>query len=136
LITQLKEKGIDFKYLGLVFDETIKNEVFRKCHFGINMFKDKVIVGLTMKSLDYFRVGLPTVNMNIYDTGILVREYQSGLELSKENWDVRMDELIAINRKEWEKLHENTLKMFHEKFSEAVFKKNFDEVLERCGISK
>jgi glycosyltransferase involved in cell wall biosynthesis len=135
LISQLKENEIDVEHLGFVLDEKTKNDVFRKCHFGINMYNDKVIVGLTMKSLDYFRVGLPTVNMNIYDTGILVQEYQSGLELSKKNWKERMDELVAINDEEWERLHENTLIMFQEKFSEAVFKKNFNEILERCGIN-
>jgi glycosyltransferase involved in cell wall biosynthesis len=136
LLSQLRENEIDFEYLGLVFDETIKNDVLRKCHFGINIYNDNVIIGLTMKSLDYFRVGLPTISMNIYDTGKLVQEYQSGFELSKENWEKIMEELAKIKGDEWEKLHENTLKMFRENFSEAVFKKNFNEVIERCGINK
>ena len=135
-IRQLKRNGMDVEHLGLVFDENLKNDVFKKCHFGINMYNDNVIVGLTMKSLDYFRVGLPTVNMNIYDTGILVKDYQSGFDLSGENWDEVVEEIVTIREEKWNNLHENTIKMFHEKFSEAVFKKNFNEVLERCGINQ
>ena len=135
-IEQLKSNGIDVDYLGLIFDETLKNDVLRRCHFGINMYNDNVIVGLTMKSLDYFRVGLPTINMNIYDTGVLVREYQSGFELSKEHWDERIDEIANVQEEEWRRLHENTLRMFHEQFSEAVFKNRFEQVLERCGINR
>ena len=135
-ISQLKENGIDVEVLGLVFDENLKNDVFRKCHFGINMYNDNVIIGLTMKSLDYFRAGLPTVNMNIYDTGLLVKDYRSGFDLSRENWDQVIEEIATIREEEWHNLHENTIKMFQEKFSEAVFYKNFNQVLERCGISK
>ena len=136
LIEQLKANGIDVEYLGLIFDETLKNDALKNCHFGINMYNDNVIIGLTMKSLDYFRVGLPTINMNIYDTGMLVREYQSGFELSMENWDNKIDEIVNLQKDEWEKLHENTLRMFQEQFSVAVFEKSFSRVLERCGINK
>ena len=135
-IEQLKANGIDVNYLGLIFDETLKNDALKKCHFGINMYNDNVIIGLTMKSLDYFRVGLPTINMNIYDTGILVKKYQSGFELSKEHWNEKIDEIVNVQKDEWEKLHENTLRMFQEQFSVAVFEKNFNKVLERCGINK
>ena len=135
-IEQLEANGIDVDYLGLMFDETLKNDALKRCHFGINMYNDNVIVGLTMKSLDYFRVGLPTINMNIYDTGMLVREYQSGFELSMDNWNEKIDEIVNVQKEDWEKLHENTLRMFQEQFSVAVFEKNFSKVLERCGINK
>ena len=135
-IEQLKANGIDVEYLGLIFEEALKNDVLKKCHFGINMYNSNVIVGLTMKSIDYFRVGLPTINMNIYDTGILVKEYQSGFELSRKHWDNTIDEIVNLQKEEWEKLHENTLRMFQEQFSVAVFEKNFTKVLERCGINQ
>jgi glycosyltransferase involved in cell wall biosynthesis len=133
-VEQLDLHKIDFEYLGLVFDEKEKNEILRKCHFGINMYNDNVNVGLTMKSLDYFRVGLPTVNMNIYDTGILVTKYQSGFELTKDNWKETVAKMVSLQEGEWEELHENTMKMFQDNFSEAVFTRKFIEVLERCGI--
>jgi len=135
-ISQLKANGIHVEYLGLIFDEKAKNDVFRKCHFGINMYNDNVIVGLTMKSLDYFRVGLPTINMNIYDTGVLVNNYQSGVDLSVENWDQAIEDIVALSEEQWNLLHENTLKMFGENFSEAVFQKNFNQVLERIGVNQ
>ena len=135
-IEELRNNEIEVDYLGLIFDEALKNDVLRRCHFGINMYNDNVIVGLTMKSLDYFRVGLPIINMNIYDTGILVREYQSGFELLKEYWDKKIDEIANVKKEEWNNLHENTLRMFNEQFSEAVFKNRFEQVLERCGINR
>jgi glycosyltransferase involved in cell wall biosynthesis len=98
------------------------------------MYNNNVIVGLTMKSLDYFRAGLPTINMNIYDTGILTRDYQSGFQLSANNWSGIVEEIVNLTDDEWENLHKNTLMMFHEHFSEAVFEAKFNEVLERCGI--
>ena len=135
-ISQLEANGVDVEYMGLAYDETIKNNVFRKCHFGINMVHEHVTIGLSMKSIDYFRVGLPTVNMNIYDTGFLVKKYQAGFELSSNNWVDSIEQLVAIKEEEWRNLHENTINMFQEKFSETVFRKNFNDVLERCGIDQ
>ena len=119
--------------MGLIFDEKVKNEVLSKCHFGLNMYNEHVIVGLTMKSIDYFRVGLPTLNMNIHDTGILVKKYQSGFELSLETWEETLDEIAGISEKDWGVYHENTVKMFEELFSEAVFEEKFLKMLEEIG---
>ena len=133
-LNQLKVNKIPVEYLGLVFDDEVKHDVFRRCHFGINMYKDNVVVGLTMKSLDYFRAGLPTINMNIVDTGILVKKYNAGINLAGDSWSKGIDELIELNPKEWNTMHKNTQRMFDELFSQAVFKEKFEKVLERCEL--
>ena len=129
-LEQLRQNEIDVHYVGLTFDEKVKNEIFRQCHFGINMYKEDVVVGLTMKSIDYFRVGLPTLNMNIHDTGILVEKYQSGYKLSTESLEKTLDAIVGLDEKEWRVLHENTVRMFNELFSEDVFEEKFGKVLD------
>ena len=131
-LNQLKVNEIPVEYLGLVFDDEVKHDILRRCHFGLNMYKDNIVVGLTMKSLDYFRVGLPIINMNIADTGVLVKEYQAGVDLTGDQWSKGIDELIELNSKEWKTMHENTYRMFHELFSEEIFIEKFRKVLERC----
>lgn len=50
---------IDHKEL---YDFQRKQEVFDQCNYGFNVMKPSVVVGLTMKSLDYMCAGLPIIN--------------------------------------------------------------------------
>lgn len=113
----LDENNINYQFYGKVFDDNEKSKIFQECHFGINMYTENVVIGLTMKSLDYFQVGLPTINMNIYDTGHLVEEYQSGYNLNNERMENVVAEISSLTLAEWNEMHINTLKMFNELFS-------------------
>jgi len=130
-LNQLKDNGIDFEYAGAIYDEEKKNEILRRCHFGINMYNSSVAIGLTMKSLDYFRVGLPTINMNIMDTGILVDKYKSGYDISKDNWSEVINHIVTVDNHNWGILHSNTIQMFNDLFTESVFNSNFNKVLDK-----
>ena len=50
-----------------------------RCHFGFNLMKPDVRVGLTMKSVDYFRHDLPILNNIPADTAELVDREQVGV---------------------------------------------------------
>lgn len=47
---------------GKVYDRQLKQEIFDSCHYGLNIMKKTVCIGLTMKSVDYFEFGLPIIN--------------------------------------------------------------------------
>ena len=65
----MKSAGAEVFYHGKVFDSKEKNRIFETCHYGLNIMKDSVFVGLTMKSMDYFE-GLPIINNIQGDTWI------------------------------------------------------------------
>lgn len=64
---------------GEVYDPREKQAVFDRCHAGLNMMKDSVYVGLTMKSMDYFAASLPVVNTIRGDTWELIERYGVGV---------------------------------------------------------
>lgn len=53
LINKVIDVGATVKYYGKIYDIKKKQEIFDKCHFGLNIMKESVCVGLTMKSIDY-----------------------------------------------------------------------------------
>ena len=55
-----------------------------RCHFGFNLMKPDVCVGLTMKSVDYFRHDLPILNNIPADTAELVDREQVGLNVGED----------------------------------------------------
>ena len=53
LIDAAKAGGATVEYHGKIHDPQDKQDIFDKCHFGLNIMKS-VCVGLTMKSIDGF----------------------------------------------------------------------------------
>ncbi|MGQ7595391.1 glycosyltransferase [Streptococcus suis] len=62
LLLLLKSQKIKIIDHGKIFDQEVKSQILSKCHFGLNIMKKEVFVGLTMKSLDYLKNGLPLIN--------------------------------------------------------------------------
>ena len=80
-IDSVKAAGAEVIFHGAIYDEEKKEEILSRCHFGLNIMKSSVCVGLTMKSLDYFRFGLPIINNIKGDTARFVKERKIGVEL-------------------------------------------------------
>lgn len=93
---KLKEKNIEIVFHGKIFDDAEKQEIFNRCHYGINMMKDTVAVGLTMKSLDYFNGNLPIVNTIKGDTKQLVEDYQVGVNVYLNNLDQSVKDILEM----------------------------------------
>lgn len=79
LIAKSQEAGAKVIFHGAVYDEKEKLRLLSACHFGLNIMKESVCVGLTMKSVDYFRYGLPIINNIPGDTAKIVEKYGVGI---------------------------------------------------------
>lgn len=78
LISEIKATGADVIYHGKVYDREEKQRILDGCHYGLNIMKNSVCVGLTMKSMDYMEFGLPIINNIHGDTWYLVNRYNIG----------------------------------------------------------
>lgn len=86
LLNKLRENCIDTQYYGIVYNEEEKKKIFEKCSFGMNIMKEGICVGLTMKSIDYFCYGIPLINNIHGDTWSLVEEYDIGINCKREDY--------------------------------------------------
>lgn len=87
-IDELKKAGAEVEYYGKIFDDLEKKKILGACDFGLNIYKENVSIGLTLKSVDYFQLGLPILNSIPGDTEKLVSEHHIGInssELSAKN---------------------------------------------------
>lgn len=81
-LDKLKINGYDYIYYGEIYDELKKACIMTHCDFGLNMMKQDVKVGLTIKSIDYLSVGLPFINNIKGDTWKLVEQRHVGINVS------------------------------------------------------
>ena len=83
LINFLETEEIQYEYHGACYEHEYIHTIASKCHFGLNIMKTSVAVGLTMKSVSYFELGLPVINNLRGDIWSLVNKYNAGFNLSK-----------------------------------------------------
>ena len=79
LLETARASGAEVFFHGKVYDPEEKQKIFDRCHAGLNVMKDSVYVGLTMKSIDYFEASLPIINTIKGDTWSFVGQSQIGI---------------------------------------------------------
>ncbi|MEW5568652.1 glycosyltransferase [Rossellomorea marisflavi] len=134
LIEEIREVGAEVEFYGLVYNVQEKTNIFKKCHFGINIMKDSVCVGLTMKSIDYFQAGLPILNNIQEDTFKLVDKYSIGFNINQGNLQELVKKVSNLNVEDHIKMRQNTKKIFKDFFSTEAANKKLEYIFEKIGI--
>lgn len=102
-------------YHGAVYDVGKKKEIFSKCHAGLNLYKNNLYIGLTVKSIDYFNFGLPIINNIIGDTSEFVSGYNVGINVDEKSV-IDFDVLKKMRMN-----NENIYKFYESNFISDVF---------------
>ena len=128
LIDTAQASGANVIFHGKVYDAQQKKAILDQCHFGLNIMKSSVFVGLTMKSMDYFEYGLPLINNIAGDTWDFVEEYAIGINYSP---DSRLDlqRLRQVSRS-----RQDVRQFFEERFSYEAFSRQVDNVISSLKI--
>lgn len=130
LIDEVSSTGAKVEYHGKIYDPIEKQKIFDKCQFGLNIMKDSVCVGLTMKSIDYFQHGVPIINNIQEDTANLVNKYKIGINITNFNINEVANKIADYNKEEIIQMKNNTHKVFNQLFSYEAFIEKLDEVME------
>lgn len=110
-------------YHGPVYDIDKKKEIFSKCHAGLNLYKNDLYIGLTVKSIDYFNFGLPVINNIIGDTSEFIRKYNVGINVDEKSiMDFGVLKKMRMN-------NENIYKLYEENFMSDVFIDRLREII-------
>lgn len=121
LIENLKEIGVKVNDYGVVFDDQVKADIIKDSDFGINLMKDSTKVGLTMKSIEYFRFGIPIINNIPSDTWNFVEENEVGFNIHTQNIKSISQALYLLNPEEYFEMKENVKYLYQKNFSKDEF---------------
>ena len=113
----LRTNEIDVCDHGVIYDNEKKQQIFDQCHFGLNIMKSTVCVGLTMKSLDYFRAQLPIINNISGDTTAFVQEYKVGFNDYKDYTKI----INQLTRTDYLLMRNNVKELYDDKFTKEAF---------------
>ena len=126
LILAAEKAGAQVVYFGKVYNQQKKIELLGECDFGLNLMKEDVAVGLTIKSVDYLSMGIPIINSIKGDTMELVKRKEVGINYYKDSdsWlnSALEADLVILSRKAFQ--------CFTECFTREVFKHTIKEAME------
>lgn len=129
LINEVKDTGATVEYHGKIYDPQKKQDIFDRSHFGLNIMKESVCVGLTMKSIDYFQHGLPIINNIQADTKEIVDKYKVGYNIDDFNSAELAYEIANITIERHSEFKKNATLVFSMFFSINNFKKKLECIL-------
>ena len=126
--------GAEFINHGIVYDEHEKSVIMGDADAALNIMKEEVYIGATMKSLDYFSLGIPVINSVQGDTAKLMDEYGAGISIDKKNYKDKINELLSKSDAEISEMRKASRKLFLDNFEEEKITSElanfFDEVLD------
>lgn len=123
-LDEVKIAGAQVVYYGPIYDDVRKQEIIRNCHFGLNIAKSSACIGLTMKSVDYFRYGLPIINNIPADTQVLLDKYCAGIQLRESC----VQELVCMSKQTVLDMRLNVQTLFAEVFDKKVIIEKYHEI--------
>lgn len=126
-VEEATNSGAEVIFHGAVYDENKKLEIMNRCHFGLNIMKASVCVGLTMKSVDYFRYGLPVINNIPADTQALVEKQGVGVQLI----EGCSDTLLSLTNEACLNMRTCVKRVFAESFEHSVIYGQYAQILNR-----
>lgn len=123
-LNELESRKIKYYFHGKVYNKDQKTQIFNKCHFGLNIMKKSVFVGLTMKSIDYFEAGLPIINNIKGDTWDFVNDNYIGYNATDDN-DIYIYDI---------KMRDSVRKFYSNNFTVNSFSRTLDKSLSKIEV--
>lgn len=114
----LKKNSIEIIDHGKVYEIDKLQEIYNQCWFGINVLREDLAIGITMKSISYFRGGLPIINTVQGDTSRFVEECNIGINVDRHDVKSCVLRILNITKDDLACMKNNTRNLFEQKFAE------------------
>ncbi len=114
----LKQNSIEIIDHGKVYEIDKLQEIFNQCWFGVNVLREGLAIGITMKSISYFRGGLPIINTVQGDTSRFIEECNIGINVDRHDVKSCVSRILNITKDDLACMKNNTRNLFEQKFAE------------------
>ena len=114
---------------GLVYDPQAKQDIFDACHFGLNLMKSEVVIGLSMKSLDYLKGGLPIVNSLQGDLHDWIATSKCGINIDHGDLELAARQVLESLKEENLQMRANAHRLYTQTLSIDAFESHLNQIL-------
>ena len=114
---ELERKQVKVIDYGSIYDKQELQLIFNQCSFAINFLVPDVAIGITMKSVTYFRGGMPILNTVGGDTYKMVQNYGIGYNVLADSMDEIIEKILEIKEQDLVVMKENARNVFLQNFA-------------------
>ena len=114
---ELEKKQVKVIDYGSIYDKHELQHIFNQCSFAINFLVPDVAIGITMKSVTYFRGGMPILNTVDGDTRKFVEEENVGINIVPERMEQVIECIISLEEKDISEWKINARELFIKLFT-------------------
>jgi len=125
LFKQCDKEGLEYINHGIIYDDQMKSFILKRCAFGMNIMKDSVVVGVTMKSLEYFHWGMAVINNIPADTRDIVDRYGCGYNVLENKIDEIAQSISKLLPCDLNSMCKNSRQVYIDLFDEKIISKQF-----------
>lgn len=116
LAQKLREHQIEVVCYGIIYDQNELQNIFNRCSFAINIIKDDLAIGITMKSVTYFLGGVPIINTVPGDTARFVESRKVGINVNRNCIEQTVNQIIQCKEEEILEMKRNAVRLYQEVF--------------------
>lgn len=131
LIQSVRRKGIQVIDHHKVYDQKEKQEIFDQCNYALNVMKESVVVGLTMKSLDYMCAQIPLINTIGGDTREFCEMYNIGFHVPFDQIEKYAQKVCTQTLQEQYEQRRQIKKLYESYFTKESFMKTMKDAWEK-----
>lgn len=116
LANKLREHEVEVICYGIVYDQNELQKIFDQCSWGINMIKDDLAIGVTMKSVTYFLGGVPILNTVPGDTQGFIDDRNVGIHVNRASIEETVDKIMQLTQKDIVEMKQNAVRLYRDVF--------------------
>ncbi|MBQ6845380.1 MAG: glycosyltransferase [Agathobacter sp.] len=116
---ELEKKQVKVIDYGSIYDKHELQEIFNQCSFAINFLVPDVAIGITMKSVTYFRGGMPILNTVDGDTRKMVATRNVGINVAADKIEETIDVILQMEEIQICEMKQNARAVFEEFFKKS-----------------
>lgn len=113
---ELEKRQVEVIDYGSIYDKHALQGIFNQCSFAINFLVPDIAIGITMKSVTYFRGGMPILNTVDGDTRKMVAERTVGVNVVIDKIDETIDTILQMEEAQIREMKKNARELFEEFF--------------------
>lgn len=116
MVEELEMPGVRIVCYGTVFDDCEKIRIMSRCDFGLNVPRESVNSTMSLKSVEYMRLGLPVLNAGSGENFDIVKEKGTGLNVNRMDLKQTAEDILNTDSRALYEMSQNSIRCYQDNF--------------------
>lgn len=126
-VESLRQVGVEVICHGCIFDQSEKNKIFSICNMGLNIPREEIYSTMSLKAIEYMRVGLPFINSAKGEIRRIVDCDRIGINVET-NIETLVNNILCLKVLDYKAMHDRCVESYENRFIAQDYKAFFQDL--------